>query len=90
MQHVCNPSLTSNIKNSAGLSGQVELEGSELMRLSKVVQNATADRCGDFTVECGSGEVRLPDHFPHFLPTPEASHNCWNAVWLCEKTPSKI
>lgn len=53
-------------------SQQVELEGSELLRMCKKVQNTTPGGRADFVVDCRGGGLRLPDHFPHFLPNPEA------------------
>ncbi|CAM9115968.1 unnamed protein product [Ectocarpus sp. 13 AM-2016] len=52
--------------------GQVELEGTELLRMCKKVQNATPGGRSAFIAESGDGRIRLPDHFPHFLPNPEA------------------
>ncbi|CAM9137499.1 unnamed protein product [Scytosiphon promiscuus] len=52
--------------------GQVELEGSELLRMCKKVQNATVGGRADFLVDNAGGGICLTDHFPHFLPNPEA------------------
>lgn len=51
---------------------QVDIEGTELLRMCKKVQCATPGDRGAFIAESGDGRIRLPDHFPHFLPNPEA------------------